>query len=103
MQPAVASPAQVEDTQAQKGPEEPENRADSSGQPNGELVRADTTNEEQNATEHRDPGLITANNNGSPKTQITGDEGESGKQEEKLNDDHGGEELVEGQEDDVIY
>ena len=103
MQLSEASTGQAEDTRAQKQPEDPEDRTDSNGQPNGELVRADTIKEEQNSTDHSETRLDGTNNGDQPKIQTTDDEVESGKPEEKVNDDHGGEELVEGQEDDVIY
>ena len=64
---------------------------------------ADITNEEQATTESSVPEVNVTNDDDNTETQASVLEDEARKQEEKTSEDHGGEELVEGQEDDVIY
>ena len=67
-------------------------------QPKPELVGAPATNEQDTA-----PGPPTSNDNDVPRTVDVPTVRREEKLEERASDDHGGEELVEGQEDDVIY
>ena len=103
MQHPEAPATKFDGAEIPKQPEEPEERTGGNEQPKAELVGADTTNDEQIAIATTNAKVDTANREDKPKIQTTVQDLESGKQEEKLNDDHGGEELVEGQEDDVIY
>ncbi len=61
------------------------------------------TNEEQSTTGKNVPEVDAANDDHRPGNQGNALENEARKQEDKTIEDHGGEELVEGQEDDVIY
>lgn len=97
------SASQLNGAEPSKQPENAEDIVQENGQPKTDLVGADTTNDEQATTYKSVPELDTANNEDKPKAQAKVGEVETGKQEEKTNEDHGGEELVEGQEDDVIY
>jgi hypothetical protein len=98
-----APATQVDVAEVKKQLEDSGEGTEGNRQPKAELVGADTTNDEQAAREHNDLEVDTAKIEDKPKVQPSVQGVESGKQEEKLNDDHGGEELVEGQEDDVIY
>ncbi|KAF7504088.1 hypothetical protein GJ744_002853 [Endocarpon pusillum] len=80
-----------------------ENATKQDGQPKAELVGADATNEEQATTESTVPEVDAVNYDDNTETQASVLEDEARKHEEKTSEDHGGEELVEGQEDDVIY
>jgi hypothetical protein len=66
-------------------------------------VGADVTNKEQATTESNVLEIDADDEGENIETQASVLEDEARKQEEKTSDDHGGEELVEGQEDDVIY
>jgi len=69
-----------------------------------ESVGVVTTNHEQEIREKSVPDVNTANHEEEkPEARDEVGEAESKKAEEKSNEDHGGEELVEGQEDDVMY
>lgn len=72
-------------------------------QPKAEMVGADTTNDEQITTDKSIPEIDTADKEDKLETAPNIREEETKKQEEKTSEDHGGEELVEGQEDDVMY
>ena len=98
-----ASAAKGDGAEATKPFESPEEWTEREGKSKAELAGADTTNEAQIVTEQNQTGHDNTNNEDKPDFQATGQDVERGKQEEKLHEDHGGEELVEGQEDDVIY
>lgn len=109
----MAVKAELDEHRASKGSEEAEHGAEepgkqkditgSFGQPVAELVGADATNDEQVAVNTSAPEVVPANNEDERQVSARVHEEETGQQEEKTNEDHGGEELVEGQEDDVIY
>jgi hypothetical protein len=86
---------------------QPEERKDTTGdneKAEADLVGANTTNDEQIVTEKNAPDLDNSNREDKPDGQAEAREEDSRKHGEKPHhDDHGGEELVEGQEDDVIY
>lgn len=98
------SASQVDGAQPPQEPGHEENATKEDGQPKAELLGADVTNEEQVTTESNVPELDAADDEDENiETQASVLEDEDRKQEEKTSEDHGGEELVEGQEDDVIY
>jgi hypothetical protein len=98
-----SSAAQVDGTEPSKQPENQEDDTKDKEQPKANLVGANTTNHEQ-AIEHKiKDESNSVDKEEKPEVQaVVGEEG-TGKAEEKIHEDHGGEELVEGQEDDVMY
>jgi hypothetical protein len=72
-----------------------------------ESVGVSATNDKQTTMETSVPEVDTANHEEDkpevPEARAKDGEVENTKQEEKTSEDHGGEELVEGQEDDVMY
>jgi hypothetical protein len=97
-----SSASQVDRAEPSKQPEDQDIIRDDE-QSGAGPVGADTTNDEQVAAEKSTHEVDTASNKDKPEVEATVREEDSGKPEEKTNEDHGGEELVEGQEDDVIY
>ncbi len=95
--------SQVNGAEASKQPETQEDIMEDSKQQKPDLVGADTTNDEQATADKSPPELDPSTNEDKPEVHARGREEEIGKSEEKASEDHGGEELVEGQEDDVIY
>lgn len=86
--------------------EEPDNQHDivqDNSHPSADLVGADTTNDKQAAMDKVISEVDTISDENNSEAQAAIRKEETRKQEEKTNEDHGGEELVEGQEDDVIY
>lgn len=98
-----SSASHVRGTEPSKQPGKQKDITGSFGQPVAELVGADATNDEQVAVNTSAPEVVPANNEDERQVSARVHEEETGQQEEKTNEDHGGEELVEGQEDDVIY
>lgn len=103
MQQALPSAGQSDSAEALEQPEDPMDITQDNKQPKAEEVGADITNDEQATEDTSAPEVDIANNEDKLEVQPTDRREENGKQEEKTNEDQGGEELVEGQEDDVIY
>ena len=87
-----------------EAPGHPENEKDEDSRPpDTKSMGADTNNDEQVDPDKSARDLDVADEEYKNEAQATVHDVETGKQEEKTNEDHGGEELVEGQEDDVMY
>lgn len=98
-----ASASKFEGAESQKQPEDEKDMMQDMEQPKVEFVGTDTTNAQQTVPENSTCERDTAKDENKPQVDRALQERENVKPEEKTNDDHGGEELVEGQEDDVIY
>jgi hypothetical protein len=98
---------QVDGAENTKQPQDQKDPMEETGQPKAAAVRADDTNPEQEtiarSTPERQTIEDTDNDDDKAETKDGVSDGANAKQEERNHDDHGGEELVEGQEDDVIY
>lgn len=68
-----------------------------------DLRGGENTIPQQTVTENHVARSEAAGREETPRVDSRSSREPNRKQEEKTNDDHGGEELVEGQEDDVIY
>jgi hypothetical protein len=102
------SASHVDGAEPRAQPEHTEVAAQQNEQPKAEAmvesVGVVTTSDEQATLEKSGPDINTANHEEEkPEVRDKDGEAESKRAEEKSNEDHGGEELVEGQEDDVMY
>lgn len=98
-----SSANQVRGTEVSQHPGNQKDIIHGIGQAKEELVSPATTGDDQVSIDRTVPQRNIANNKVEPQAGTTNRQEEIGKQEEKTNEDQGGEELVEGQEDDVIY
>jgi hypothetical protein len=103
VQASHSSASQIDRAEPSNQPEDQDDIKQDDEQSRAEPVGTDTTNDEQVAADKSTHEVEIAGNKDKPEVEATVREEDTGKPEEKTNEDHGGEELVEGQEDDVIY
>jgi hypothetical protein len=103
VQASHSSAGQVDRAESSNQPEDQDDIKQDDEQSRAELVGIDITNDEQVAADKSTHEVEIASNKDKPEVEAMVREEDRGKPEEKTNEDHGGEELVEGQEDDVIY
>jgi hypothetical protein len=98
-----SSASPTDGAEATTQPEDRRDAKEDNEQPMLDLARDENTDHEQAATQNGAAVPETAIGEDKPQVEGKVNQEENGKQEEKSHDDHGGEELVEGQEDDVMY
>jgi hypothetical protein len=103
VQASHSSAGQVDRAESSNQPEDQDDIKQDDEQSRAELVGIDITNDEQVAADKSTNEVKIASIKDKPEVEAMVREEDRGKPEEKTNEDHGGEELVEGQEDDVIY